>query len=297
MIDFVLDYKPLVEVILIHAGFALSQYIVLRAGVFSIATAGFAAIGAYSAAILSVTYGVPPALSVLIATITGALLGILIAVPLARLRGVYQAIATLAFVQVVLSANIYFDGITGGPNGFNGIPKVVEFWTLLIALAGVLYVLASFNASRAGRAATAIQQDEAMAASLGVSVIGLQTTAFALSGAIAGLFGALEAFHGYALDPTQFDFVFAISVLSYVVLGGRRSLAGPVIGAAVLVLLPELARPLEDFRMLIFGAVLIAVIIYLPKGIADTTLDHLRSRAASVGSTGRVKRTEADVAS
>jgi branched-chain amino acid transport system permease protein len=288
MIDFIQSWKPLAEFVLLYSGYALSQYVVLRAGVFSVAPAGFAAIGAYGAAILAMRLGWPPIAAMAASATAGGLLGLLLALPLARLRGVYQAIATLAFVQIVLSLNLYLDHLTGGANGLNGIPKSVGFWTLLTALGLVVYLITSLNASRSGRAANAVRDDEAVAATLGVSVVMHQSLAFGLSGAIAGLFGALDAFHGYALDANQFGFGLVVAILSYVVLGGRRSLAGPIFGAAFLGLLPELSRPLADYRMLIYGALLIAVIAWMPRGAVDTVLHlwlqrRLRQPSTSTG--------------
>lgn len=277
--DFINAWLPLVEVLLIHIGYALSQYVVLRAGVFSIASAGFAAVGGYGAAVLSMRYGLPPALSIALAAACGCLLGLALAWPLARLRGVYQAIATLAFVQIVLSLNLFLDGVTGGANGLNGIPKVVGFGSLLVAVTVVVWIINSWNTSRTGRAASIVRENEAVAATLGISVVYQQSVAFALSGAIAGLFGALDAFHGYALDPGQFGFALVVTTLSYVVLGGRRSVAGPIVGVVLLGILPEIARPLAEWRNVIYGAMMIVVIAYLPRGVVDTALQLLRHRA------------------
>jgi branched-chain amino acid transport system permease protein len=278
MNEFLGTYGTLLEFIVLHSGYALSQYVVLRTGVFSVASAGFAAVGAYGAALLTMRLGVPPALSVAAATAAGGPLGLALALPLARLRGVYQAIATLAFVQIVLSLNLYLDGLTGGASGLNGVPKTVGLGALLTALAGVVYLLVNFNASRAGRAANVVRDNEAVAVSLGVSVVATQSIAFGLSGAIAGLFGALDAFHGYALDPNQFGFALVVTILSYVVLGGRRSLGGPIAGALLLGVLPEVARPLADYRMLIYGALLVLAISYVPRGVYDTTRELWQAR-------------------
>ena len=286
MLEFLLSYRPLFDVFLLHTGYALGQYIVLRAGVFSVANAGLSSIGAYLAAGLTLKLGVHPWLSLLAGTLAGVVFALLLSWPLARLRGVYQAIATLAFVQVVLSVNIFAEPLTGGAMGLNGIPRVVGTWTLLIAVGATIYLMTAIGATRLGRAFDAVRQDEAVAVSLGVSVRRYQSVAFAISGAVAGLFGGLEAFHGYALEPNQFGFSFLVAILSYVVLGGRRSVIGPVVGTAVLVALPEIARPLAEYRMLVYGALLVAVIAYLPRGVVDTLLDYLRrqhvaARAAS----------------
>ena len=278
MVQLFIAYQPLIDLFLLHAGLALGQYIVLRAGVFSIANAGLTAIGAYLAAGLTVKAGVHPALAVVAGTLAGTLVAMLLSWPLARLRGVYQAIATLAFVQVVLSLNVYSESLTGGAMGMNGIPKVVSTGILSIALAGTVYMVWAINRTRLGRAFDAIRQDETVAASLGTSVRYYQTVAFALSGAIAGFFGALEAFNSYSMEPSRFGFDFVVAILSYVVLGGRRSIWGPLVGTAVLLALPELARPLADYRTLVYGLIMVAVMGYLPRGVFDTFVEYLHKR-------------------
>ena len=278
MVDFFIAYRPLFDLFLLHTGYALGQYVVLRSGTFSIANAGLTAIGAYLAASLTVKLGLPVPVSILLGTLVSVLVSMLLAWPLARLRGVYQAIATLAFVQVVLSLNIYAERLTGGAMGLSGIPKAVGTWTLLVAAAVAIYLVACLNRSRIGRAFDAIRQDEAVAVSLGVAISRYQLLAFALSGALAGFFGSLEAFHVYSIEPNQFGFPFLVAALSYVVLGGRQSVWGPVVGTAVLVALPEVARPLAEYRMLVYGLLLIVVINYMPRGIVDTWIDYRTSR-------------------
>ena len=278
MLQLFVAYQPLIDLFLLHAGLALGQYIVLRAGVFSIANAGLTAIGAYLAAGLTVKMGLHPALSVVVGTLAGTLVAMLLSWPLARLRGVYQAIATLAFVQVVLSLNVYSERFTGGAMGMNGIPKVVSTGILSIALLATVYLVWAINQTRLGRAFDAIRQDEVVAASLGASVRYYQTVAFALSGAIAGFFGALEAFNSYSIEPSRFGFDFVVAVLSYVVLGGRRSIWGPLVGTAVLIALPELARPLADYRTLVYGLIMVLVMGYLPRGVFDSCAEYLHRR-------------------
>jgi branched-chain amino acid transport system permease protein len=278
MVELFIAYRPLIDLVLLHSGFALGQYIVLRAGVFSVANAGLTAIGAYLAAWLTLRAGVHPALSVVAGTLAGTLVALLLSWPLARLRGVYQAIATLAFVQVVLSLNVYSERFTGGAMGMNGIPKVVSTGTLLIALLATMYLMWAINRTRLGRAFDMIRQDETVAASLGTSVRYYQSVAFALSGAIAGFFGTMEAFNTYTIEPNRFGFDFLVAALSYVVLGGRRSIWGPVVGTAVLLALPELARPLAEYRTLVYGLIMIAVMAYLPRGVYDTFVEYLHRR-------------------
>ncbi len=276
--NYILGYQPLFDLFLLHLGLAYSQWLVLRAGVFSLATVGLAGVGAYTGGVLVVSHGLPPALGIAAAAVTGGLVALLLSVPLARLRGVYQAIATVAFIQIVLSLNIYAERLTGGAQGLNGIPKTVGTLTLLIAALITVYLMTAITRSRLGRAFDAIRQNEAVAASLGVSIVRHQALAFVISGALAGVYGALEAFHSYALVPSQFGFPFLIAILSYVVFGGRNTIVGPIVGCAILVLLPEIARPLADARMLVYGLLLILTINFLPQGIADTLIARARAR-------------------
>jgi branched-chain amino acid transport system permease protein len=269
-------YLPLFNLYLLHLGLAFSQYIALRSGVFSLATAGFAAIGAYAAGICAVKLGLHPLAGLAVGTLCGTAAAGLLSLPLARLRGVYQAIATVAFIQIVVSLSVYMEGLTGGAMGLNGIPKTVDTGWLLVAACAVTYLVWAIERNRLGRAFNAIRENEAVAASLGISIARHQALAFALSGGIAGLFGGLQAYNSYALDPNQFGFHLLITVLSYVILGGRNSVLGPLVGTAILIALPEIARPLAANRMIIYGAMLIVVINYMPKGLADTILVQFR---------------------
>jgi branched-chain amino acid transport system permease protein len=270
MIDFVLSYLPLLNLIILNCGLALSQYVVLRAGVFSVATAGLASIGAYTAGLLILRAGVPAAAAVFGAGLTGMIAALILSVPLTRLRGVFQAIATVAMVQIILSIALYADDITGGANGLNGIPRLVGTPALVLFIAVCIYLLWSLGRGRVGAAFDTIRQDETVAVSLGISVRYYQTLAFGLSGVIAGVTGALMACHNHSIVPEEFGFDMLTAVLAYVVLGGRRSVAGPIVGAVLLSLLPEIARPLADNRMIVAGGLMMLAIIYLPHGIVDT---------------------------
>ena len=273
-----LGYQPLLDIFLISLGFAYSQQIVLRAGVFSVATAGFASLGAYCAAILAKSHGVPAPATLLLALAIGGLAGWLLSVPLSRLRGIYQAIATLAFVQVVLATMLTAESLTGGGFGINQIPKSVSTWHLLVLGAVLVYVMTAVQRSGIGRAFDAIQQDETVGAVLGVSIRRYHSLAFTLSGAIGGLYGGLESLHSYSVTPGQYGFNFVVAVLAYNVVGGRRSVVGPVVGVAFLALLPELSRPFAEYRPMITGLIMIAIMNFMPHGLVDTALHWFRRR-------------------
>ena len=272
MTDFIAGYLPLANLVILNCGLALSQYAVLRAGVFSVATAGLASIGAYTAGILILRYGVPTAPAVLAGALTGMVAALILSLPLARLRGVFQAIATVAMVQIILSVALYADDLTGGANGLNGIPRLVGTPALALFIGICIYGLWSLGRGRVGAAFDAIRQDETVAVSLGINVARYQALAFALSGAIAGATGALMACHNHSVVPEEFGFDMLTTALAYVVLGGRQSVAGPIVGAVILSLLPEIARPLADNRMIIHGVLIMLAIIYLPHGIVDSIL-------------------------
>jgi branched-chain amino acid transport system permease protein len=202
--------------------------------------------------------------------LTGMIAALILSVPLARLRGVFQAIATVAMVQIILSIALYADDITGGANGLNGIPRLVGTPALLLFIAVCIYALWGLGRGRVGAAFDTIRQDETVAVSLGISAQYYQTLAFGLSGVIAGMTGALMACHNHSIVPEEFGFDMLTAVLAYVVLGGRRSVAGPIVGAVLLSLLPEIARPLADNRMIVAGGLMMLAIIYLPHGIVDS---------------------------
>ena len=268
--DLLVAYQPYLDAICIGSGYALSQFIALRAGLFSLGSAGFGSIGAYAAAIALTRHGAPVGIAVLLGVGAALLSGLLLSVPLARLRGHFQAVATVAFVEIVESLALYFDDLTGGPRGINGIPKLVGTGELVLFVAGVLILLSVVERTGIGRAFGAIRQDDLVARSLGVSVTRYHALAFALSAAIAGLAGSLAAFNTYTIEPQQFGFQLLTAALGAVILGGRSSVFGPIVGTIIFVMLPELARPLSENRFLLQGALLIATISFLPRGIVDS---------------------------
>ncbi|MFA5487601.1 MAG: branched-chain amino acid ABC transporter permease [Candidimonas sp.] len=282
MIDFFITYRPVLDQILIVTGLAFSQYIALRAGVFSLAPAGFAALGAYTGAVLHMTYGWPVWLALICSTLMGVLAGALLSVPLARLRGVFQAIATLAFVQIIVSLSLYAESITGGAVGINGIPAVIKTPHLLAFFAVVTVFTLIMNRYAVGRAFDAIRQEETVAVALGISVVKYQALSFAISGGVAGLSGGLLAFNTYSITPEQFGFPMLILAIAAVVLGGRVSVWGPIVGAFILTSIPEIARPLAQQRLLVNGILLMLIIAYMPMGIVDTFRRYLAGRRQSI---------------
>ncbi|WP_338014600.1 branched-chain amino acid ABC transporter permease [Rhodophyticola sp. CCM32] len=146
----------------------------------------------------------------------------------------------------------------------------------------VIYINWSVGRSTLGRIFSALAQDESVAASLGVSIRKYHMIAFVVSGAIGGLFGGLQSLYVYNIEPSNFGFAFVVTVLTVVVLGGRTTLLGPIMGAAIMAILPEIARPLADNRTMVNGIIMILVITFLPKGVGDAIVDAIRHRMRSM---------------
>lgn len=290
MMNFFFTYQSLFDHILVSALLAMSQYVVLRAGVFSLGTAGFAALGAYATALLITKAGWQPAAAIVAGTLLGTLSSGLLALPLSRLRGIFQAVATLALVQIVLSTTQNWDSVTNGPLGINGIPKVASTGILFTVVVLVVLMLVAMGRYSIGRAMDVIREDETVAVSLGISVPHFHRIAFIVSGTLAGLGGALHATSSYTITPNEFGFSMLVASLTMVVLGGRTTVWGALVGALILTSLPELFRVFADYRNVVQGILLMLVIVYLPRGVADTLIGLLRDRrlrrAAPVSATG-----------
>lgn len=270
MIDYLLSYSSVLDHVLIYTLLAMSQAVVLRAGTFSIGTAAYAAIGAYTTAILITTHAWLAPLAIASGVLLAGVVSALIAFPLSRLRGVFQALATLALVQVMVTVAQNWDSVTNGVLGISGIPKVATTGWLLLIVAVCIALTWSLGKFSLGRAMDVIRADETVAVSLGISVAYHQRLAMTLSGLLAGLGGALHACNSYAISPEEFGFGMLVHALAASVLGGATSIWGALVGSSVLTTLPEFVRFFAEYRGVVQGALLMVIIIYLPHGIADT---------------------------
>jgi branched-chain amino acid transport system permease protein len=261
-------YNTVIYSIGVNALLALSIYVTLACGLLSLANAAFMGIGAYAAAIISLETGLPFPVALAAGTALPALVALVIGIPTLRLSGVYLAMATLGFGEVVRIVLLNMT-ITGGPMGLNGIPLKTEFWQIVLLLAIVLYILARLRRSKIGRAFEAIKADEVAAQLMGINVSGHKLFAFVLGGAIAGLAGGLNAHYTFTIGPGNYAFESAVDILTMAVFGGISNLIGPTVGATILTVLPEILRPFRDYRLAINGLILILVVLYLPNGIWD----------------------------
>jgi branched-chain amino acid transport system permease protein len=277
---------------------SISIYMTLYGGMFSLANAGFMAIGAYVAVVLTQQYAWPfwPAI------LTGGLAAMLVAIPVGltvlRLNDIYLAIATIGFGEIVRVLILNFDKlydqlfdervkITNGAIGIKGIPVLTQTEHLLLVLALLAFFLYRMHRSRFGRALAAIRQDPRAAASLGIHVVYYKNLAFVMGAFVAGLGGGLSGHLTRIITPDTYGFNQAVDILAYAVLGGTQNLLGPITGGMLLEWIPELLRRLGVFQGLsdltgidfvtnqaqiiglLNGVVLLLVIIYLPGGLSD----------------------------
>ena len=271
--EFFRVYQTTIGVIGINALLALSVWVTLYAGQLTLGNAAFMGIGAYGAALLGMRLGIPFPLGLAIGALFSAALALPLGLAVFRLRGVYLAIATIGFGEVVRVVLLTLP-FTGKALGLNGIPPITELWHIYGSLAVVAYVLWRVQASTVGRAWAAIREDEVAAASQGIAIRRYKLVAFVAGAAVAGWAGGLSAHLNFSIEPGDFSFTRAIQILVFAVVGGTPSVAGPILGATLLTALPEILRPLKEYRDIFAGLILMGVIIYLPRGLV--TLAELR---------------------
>lgn len=284
MQDVLATYSNLINYLGINALLALSIYATLATGQLSIGNAAFMGIGAYTAALLGMRLGVPFLPSLVAGALLGALAALLLGLPVLRLRGVFLAIATIGFGEIVRIFALNATPLTGGALGLNGIPPKTETWQIYLALALALFLFWRIRGSRVGYAWEAIRQDETAARTIGIDTTRYKVLAFSLGGLLAGLAGGLAAHFTYFIGPNEYGFAQATNILVYAVVGGTGVFWGPVLGSTLITLLPEVLRGLGvtagAFRLFVNGLILLLVIVFLPNGLAS--LFSRRRRPAAV---------------
>lgn len=275
-------YSTLVLSIGTNVLLALSIYLTLSCGLLTVANAAFMGLGAYAAALLTLSAQMPLWLGVCAGALLAALVALAIGRPTLRLSGVYLAMATLAFGEVVRIIILNTEQFTGGALGLNAIPQLTQWFDVAAALGLALYVLLRLAHSRVGRTMAAIAQDETATELMGVNVRAYKLFAFVAGAALAGVAGALNAHFTFFISPNEYGFDRGVEILAMGVLGGTGSPWGAVIGGILITLLPELLRGLGHFRPLINGVVLIVIILYSPKGLWDLLRFARRSAPSAV---------------
>lgn len=244
-------------------------------GQFSLGHAGFMAVGGYTAAKFTlvcfphVPEPLQPVLfaaALLLGGLFAAIVGLGVGIPSLRLRGDYLAIVTLGFGEIirVLVQNMEF---VGAASGLKGIPKETTLgWTFGLACL-TIYVVAVLVNSTYGRGFIAVSDDEVAASSMGINPVRYKVTAFVVGAFFAGIAGGLYAHHKQFLSPTGFDFFKSVDIVVMVILGGMGRTAGVVIAAILLTLLPEMLRPVAEYRMIIYALLIIGLMIARPQGL------------------------------
>lgn len=292
-------YGFLIVSMLLAALLGLSLYLPLMAGQLSLASPGFYALGGYISAVLSTKvftntgdlYPVPLVLlEMLLAGVASGVLALMVGVPALRLRGIYLALATIAFVQVLQILALNLD-ITGGAVGIFGVPQPFRTQTEYLWIAGPLLLFSMLfvyrlERIRLGRAFIALREDELAADAMGINPTTNKVLAFTMGAVLAGAVGALSAHFLNTWNARQGTFDASIAYLAFVLIGGSRSFLGPVIGGLALTALPEVLRSMsdnasvpaaisqfmKDGRFIIYGLLLVLGTVFLPHGLVTPAL-------------------------
>lgn len=250
-------------------------------GLFNVGHIAFFGLGAYASALLSLKLGLPFGLAIIAAGLVAALGGWLISFPALKLKGDYLAIGTLGIAIIIESAERNWTALTRGPLGLPGIPRpalvnsLFGYLILAVIIAVLTYIIIrQITAAPFGRVLKAIREDEIAAQAMGKNTIKYKTIVLTVSAFFAGLAGSLYAHYITYIDPSAFSLMEAILVFSMVIIGGIASCKGAVIGAAILILLPEPLRfigfpssMLGPLRQMIYSAILVLLILKRPQGI------------------------------
>lgn len=252
--------------------------VVGQTGLLNLGYVAFYAIGAYTYAILNTRFGLSFWPGLLVGAGAAGVCAVLVGVVTLRLRGDYFAIVTLGLGEISRIVINNWDSMTGGPNGISDIGRPVlggmvfsshlHFYYLILAIAVVMiFGMHRLISSRVGRAWIAIREDETAAEAMGIDTFRMKLLAFVLGSLVAGLVGVFFAAKMAFVSPESFTFFESVIILCMVVLGGMGSIPGIVLGAFLLILLPEVFRGFQDYRMIAFGLALVLMMIFRPQGL------------------------------
>lgn len=299
-------YQQIAMFIIINAILGISIYLTLSTGQLSLGNAGFMSIGAYTSALLTIKAGFPIYLSIPVGGIAACLMATVIGIPTTRLQGIYLAIATLGFGEVVRVIILNLK-ITNGALGISGIPSIsvtigknLSAWgfgngaaglslqqlcnfavifILLAILAFLVFFTLRLNNSRIGRAFAAIKADDHAAEVSGINTTAYKLLAFFLGAFVAGIAGGLAAHITFYIGPKDFAYHRAVEILLFAVLGGSNVVWGPLLGSVILTSLPEVLRSAAVYREMIYGSLLVTMMIFRPQGLlSEETLRLWKSK-------------------
>lgn len=265
------------------------------AGQISLGHAGFAGIGAYACALAPTHLGLHPALAILLGAVLSGLMAWVIGRPILRLKGYYLGVATLGFGILVSMVLTNERQLTGGPDGIEvpdlGLRGVLKDWGLNLsngefwyALSGIVLVIGAWivlnlYASTTGRALRALHGSEVAARTVGMDVAQLKLKAFVISAIFASVSGSLLALQNKFVSPDIANFMHSIEMVTMAVFGGVSSVLGAIFGAAVLTLLPQALTSFADYEMMILGAIMMGVMIFMPQGLLPSIRRMIRGKS------------------
>lgn len=249
-------------------------------GLLHLGYAAFYAIGAYNYGLLYLYWGIPFWGALPLGAVSGMVLGLLIGIPVLRLRGDYLAIVTLAFGEIVRLLLENLSGFTKGPEGIAQIPRpgfitklslqgatTYLYFIAIVLVAFTVFIIRRLEDSRIGRALEAMREDDIAAQAMGIDLAKTKLITFALGAIWAGFVGVVLASKTTYINPGSFTLMESVMILVAVVLGGTGSIPGVILGAFIVTLIPEYFRALSDYRMLMFGAALVVMSVFRPQGI------------------------------
>jgi branched-chain amino acid transport system permease protein len=277
---------------MLYALVALSLNIVTGyLGELTFGHAAFFGLGAYVTAILATRFGIPAIIGLLAAGVVAAAFGAVIGYVALRIRGPQFAILTLGFGSIIYTVTTYWVDVTRGPMGISNIPFFSfgrmlpqletarqSYLLALVFVVATAYACRALMASRTGRAFIAVRENDALAASLGIDVFRMKLLGFVAATAIAGLGGALYAHYIRVITPELMGLPYMAALIIMVIVGGRGTIAGPILGAFIYIGLLELLRAAGPLRMVIFAALLTASVIFLPGGVVSVAAKLIRRR-------------------
>lgn len=269
MLDWFWANQLFIDDTLITALVVMSFFVVLQAGVFSLASVGFMAVGGYTSAVLTADHGMPAEVGILAGTVAAGLLAAIFGLGVLRLSGIYLALGTFALGQatIIIIGEL---GVTHGQEGILGIPLIYSTWWAVGALAVFGAAWEVMRRSHHGRAFNAIRLDEVVARGMGIDAGRYRLVALVLSGLLAGFAGGLNAHEIGVISPDQYSFSLLVLALTYAMVGGFSHWSGPLAAAIVLGVLREQLRGVgTDVEDLAYGVLLVLIVFVAPRGLGD----------------------------
>lgn len=269
----------LIEATFINFLLALSIQIPLRVGVFSFAGVGSYGIGAYAAAILTIRYDVPAFAAIGAAVVLAAVVGYLFSLVVARLSGLYLAMATVAFVLIISVLAVNGGELTGGAHGLYGALSDLTTGGVIAVCVVVAALLTLTERGPLRRRIEAVREDPELSLSMGIGVVPMRQLAFTVSGALGACAGAMNTLLRTTVSPEELNFHLIVLALTMVVIGGSRSWVGAFIGAVIFTWLPSLLSVVGEWQGVVYGVVVVLAAIFMPTGLVGAAKDlHRRIR-------------------